>query len=89
MDQERYQKFSIEMDCPPGATRPKHLIGEVLKDTGLDVSDFETGDPFFGHQIWILKKSANKDELFTKSKPTFKERIETLYHAGVIRYGTW
>jgi hypothetical protein len=89
MDNERYQNFSIELDCPPGGIRPKDLIEGVLKGTGIKVSDFETGNPFFGHQTWVLKKSAMMDFTFRESKPLFKERIEALYHSGSIRYGTW
>jgi hypothetical protein len=87
--EERYRNFSIELDCAPGNTRPKHLIGGVLRGTGLNEEDFDTGDPFFGHQIWVLKESANKDALFTKAKPKFKKRIEKLYENHFIRYGTW
>lgn len=86
---ERLNKFSIELDCPPGYPRPGDLIDGVLRDTGLEPTDFETGNPFFGHQIWILKKSANKDGIFIKKKPIFKERITRLYKEGLIRYGTW
>lgn len=87
--EERYQNFSIELDCPPGNPRPGDLIEGVLDGTGLEVKDFSTGNPLFGHQTWILKASADKDELFTKGKPKFKERITKLYNSGRIRYGTW
>jgi hypothetical protein len=85
----RYQNYSIELDCPPGGIRPNDLIAGVLKDTGMEASDFDTGAPFFGHQTWVLKASANKDEMFSASKPTFKSRITDLYNSGIIRYGTW
>lgn len=86
---QRLQDFSIELDCPPGSIRPNDLIDGVLRDSGIEPTDFETGAPFFGHQVWILKEEANKDAIFTASKPTFKERITALYHSGRIRYGTW
>jgi hypothetical protein len=86
---ERYGQFSLELDCPPGSPRPNDLIDGVLKGTGLEVKDFETGNPFFGHQTWILKESANKDEIFTKNKPLFERRITELFNRGSIRYGTW
>jgi hypothetical protein len=86
----RYRQFSIELDCPPFRPRPNEYIGGVLEGTGLEVGDFETGPPFFGHQVWILKASAGKDDLFTEHKEkTFKPRIEALYNSGAIRYGTW
>lgn len=88
-EQKRYNDFSIELDCPPGQVRPNDLIDGVLEGTGLEVSDFDTGAPFFGHQIWILKESAGKDLLFIEKKPVFKERITQYYNQGWIRYGTW
>jgi|SRR5712664_666053 len=90
LNSDRYHNFSIEMDCPPGNPRPGDLIEGVLDGTGLHVSDFSTGNPFFGHQTWILKEgSPERDIAFTASKPIFKERIKKLHDAGYIRYGTW
>jgi len=86
---ERYNNYSIELDCEPGFPRPSDLIDGVLAGTGICAEDFITGDPFFGHQTWVLKKEAGKDDLFTNSKPTFKERVEALYHSGQIRYGSY
>ncbi len=86
---ERYQSFSIELDCAPFRPRPSQLLPDVLKGTSLSPADFDTGNPFFGHQTWILKEEVGKDEEFTKNKPLFKERITALYNSGAIRYGTW
>ncbi len=88
---ERYQDFSIELDCAPGGIRPSDLIEGVLKDSGLTAKDFTTSPPFFGHQVWILKEgSKERDELFRAHKyETFKPRITSLYNEGYIRYGTW
>ena len=88
--QERHQNFSIELDCAPGTPRPSDLIEGVLKGTGLDVDDFWTVPPFFGHQMWILLKTAEKDKLFTTIRLNkIKRRVTTLYNRGSIRYGTW
>jgi len=86
---DRYQNFSIELDCPPGYPRPKELIDGVIEGTGFNLNDFETANPFFGNQVWILKAELNRDAEFRKAKPIFKERIEALYDRGVIRYGSW
>lgn len=86
---DRMNQFSIELDCAPGSPRPDDLIGGVLKGTRLKLSDFSTGNPFFGNQMWVLKETAGKDELFAKAKPVLKERVEALYHSGAIRYGSW
>lgn len=87
---ERYQAFSIELDCAPGRPRPSDLIEGVLDGTGLSPTDFDTANPFFGHQTWVLRSgSPERDLAFTASKPIFKERIEALFHSHLIRYGTW
>lgn len=86
---DRYKNFSIELDCAPGTPRPGDLIGGVLEGTGLEVVDFETSAPFFGHQTWVLRESAMKDELFMSLKPTLKERVTKLHDDGLIRYGSW
>ena len=90
-ERTRYLDFSIELDCPPGIPRPNDLIEGVLERTGLKVEDFSTTPPFFGHQTWVLEPGdQKKDALFRKHKhKTFKPRIEALYYAGAIRYGTW
>ncbi len=86
---ERYSDFSIELDCAPGAPRPGDLLPFVLEGTGLEESDFDNTSRFLGNWIWILKTSACKDETFVGAKPMLKERIQDLYNAGAIRYGSW
>lgn len=88
---ERYRDFSIELDCPPGSTRPGDLIGSVLKGTRLKESDFNTSPPLFGEQVWVLKPgNPRKDATFKRHKlATLKPRIEALFHAGFIRWGSW
>lgn len=86
---DRYQKFSIELDCPPGGIRPADLIGSVLRGTGLEIEDFETAPPFFGHQTWILKEAVGKDKLYTDTRATLKARVTALYETGQIRFGSW
>lgn len=76
---------SIELDCPPGGTRPGDLIDGVLKGTGL-----KAGEPvakFFGNWEWQFDVAREKWE--TKIQPIVGPRIEALYHAGTIRYGSW
>lgn len=87
---DRYQRFSIELDCPPGGIRPDDLIEGILKGMGLEVLDFEdSGVPFFGAKNWILKEKSGKDELYTEKKPEIKRRVVQLYNDGYIRYGSW
>jgi hypothetical protein len=69
--------------------RPRDLIEGVLEGTTLTVADFETGNPFFGHQIWLLRQDSGKDDAFASAKALFKQRITALHHQGLIRYGSW
>jgi hypothetical protein len=89
-EQTRINEFSIEMDCPPGDPRPFDLIEGVLKDTGLTAEDFDTGRPFFGHQMWVLKENAEKEALYIEHRhKTIKPRIVNLNERNIIRYGSW
>lgn len=86
----REKNFSVELDCPPGMPRPEDLIEGVLKDSGFEVSDFDTNPPFFGNQLWVLRVDANKDELFRQIRlDTIKPKVVELYELGAIRYGSW
>jgi hypothetical protein len=89
MEINEMTKYSIELDCPPGNPRPNDLIDGVLEGTGLDLSDFSTSHPFFGHQAWILKAGPEREEKFELARKTFKQRVSDLYDANVIRYGSW
>jgi hypothetical protein len=76
---------TIELDCAPGGIRPGDLIEGVLAETGLPV--FEAGSKLFGNWTWSF--GPEHDEVFAKAKPIIKGRITSLYHDGLIRYGSW
>lgn len=75
---------TIELDCPPGEPRPGDLIAKVLEGTGLP--ERETVSRLFGNWAWDYSDMA---EAFMQAQPVLGERITKLYHAGVIRYGSW
>lgn len=75
---------TVELDCPPGGIRPGDLIEDVLKGTGLPVR--APVYKVFGNWCWDF---SDHKETFEAAKPVLKERIETLYHSGTIRYGSW
>lgn len=77
---------SIELDCPPGSTRPWDLIAGVVDGLGLELPA-ERPAAFFGCATWTF--DVPRDEWVEKYQPTVKRRIEKLYNAGVIRYGSW
>lgn len=80
------EKQTIELDCPPGGIRANDLIGGVIKGTGLTLPK-EIPFSFFGHMVWEFDVSR---EVWERDiQPIIKPRIEALYHAGQIRYGSW
>jgi len=76
---------TIELDCPPGGIRPGNLIDDVLAGTNLT----PVGEPstFFGNWTWEF--DVPRDQWVRDVQPIVKPRITALYHAGVIRYGSW
>jgi hypothetical protein len=76
---------TIELDCPPGGTRPGHLIDAVIE--GLGLGPREPIYKVFGNWTWDY---SDVDEAHWKAvQPTLRERITALYEAGTIRYGSW
>lgn len=79
--------YTIELDCPPGATRPGHLIEDVIAGTGLPSRD--PVSRLFGEWTWNYTDVPDIADLWPKIQPTLKERITKLYGRGVIRFGSW
>ena len=87
---ERFQNFSIEIDCPPGFPRPGDLFPAVLANTGLTVADFDNTNKLFGHWTWVLKEgNPYRDALFTRNREVFRVRLTEMYEAGYARYVSW
>ena len=83
-----FEDCTIEIDCAPGKQRPDSYIEGVLKDTGLTLEDFNEPLKSFGNWSWALKDQG-KIDTFYAAKPKFKERLQSLYSAGAIRYASW
>lgn len=77
---------TIDLDCPPGGIRPSDLIAGVIEGTCLKVPETHP-TPFFGAAEYSF--DCPRDKWVKEIQPVIKPRIEALYHAGVIRYGTW
>jgi hypothetical protein len=80
-----YTKQTIELDCPPGMTRPGDLIASVIKGTNLPKR--KDCFRFFGHWIWDYTDI--DPTIWTEAQPIIRRRIKALYNEGVIRYGSW
>jgi hypothetical protein len=76
---------SIELDCAPGMTRPGDLIAGVIEGTGL--KEQEPAGTFFGNWTWVYPDVPESQ--WKVIQKVLKKRIEKLYHAGAIRYGSW
>lgn len=76
---------TIELDCPPGMLRPGDLICDVISGLGLPERDPVV--KLFG--CWTWDYSDIDPVLWNYVKPILRERIENLYNAGAIRYGSW
>lgn len=76
---------TIDLDCPPGYPRPGDIIDKVIEGTGLPKR--ETVSRLFGNWTWDYNDIPS--EKWKEIQPILKERITSLYNAGVIRYGSW
>lgn len=76
---------TIDLDCAPGWPRPGDLIEGVLEGTGLTAE--EPVAKIFGNWTWVFEME--RGEWVERIQPIIKPRIEALYHAGQIRYGSW
>ncbi len=79
------QTQTIELDCPPGTTRPGDLIHGVIEGTGLETREAVT--KIFGEWTWDYNDLS--PEKWAKAQPILKERITALYNSGRIRWGSW
>lgn len=81
---------TIDLDCPPGPVRPGDLIRGVIDGLDIEKHASEPLDdvtPFFGNACYSF--DVPKDDWVSRVQPVIKPRIEALYHAGTIRYGSW
>lgn len=76
---------TVDLDCYPGAPRPGDLIAGVLEGTGL-VADPDV-TPFFGNAVYRF--DIPRDVWERDIQPVIRPRIIALYHAGLIRHGSW
>jgi len=82
---------TIELDCAPGDPRPGDLIAGVVKGTILEGS--AAADPentvsrLFGNWLWNFPNVSPEE--WTKVQTVTQPRIEALFKAGVIRFGSW
>jgi hypothetical protein len=78
---------SIEIDCAPMRPRPDTYLPMILEGTGLAVDDFDIVSKVFG--CWTYQVHPDKETLYQGHVDVIRHRIESLYHSGSIRYGSW
>lgn len=80
---------TIELDCAPCVPRPDSYIEDVIQGLGLPEKDLDSRikTKCFGNWLWDF--SDVDADIWQKARPTMKERVEALYQAGSIRYGSW
>jgi len=81
------KQYTIELDCPPGVTRPGDLLLSVLEGTGVAIDPQATVSRFFGNWMWQVPEAQR--EQYETQREKIAARIKTLYDRGVIRYGSW
>ena len=79
--------YSIELDCPPGFTRPDSLLSYAIEYTPLNTKDFTINGKSFGN--WIFSLNTDKNEIYKNNIDQIKKNIVKLYENGSIRYGSW
>ena len=83
---DQLERWYLELDCPPGSPRPGDLLPSVLVGTGLEKDSEATTSRLFGNWRWDFETPVGKHDAV---KGLLKIRITELYHAGLIRYGSW
>lgn len=83
---------TIELDCAPGMARPDSFLPAVIAGTVLEGLSESAADAtvsrLFGCWTWHFP-CVSDDQWKTEIVPIIKPRIEALYNAGRIRYGSW
>ncbi|GEC90672.1 hypothetical protein [Brevibacillus brevis] len=83
-EEPKQSKKMIEIDCPPGPTRPDYYLKLILKDTGIPFKD--TNHRVFGEWTWCYDEI--DDETWMNAFPVICERQKELYEEGFIRYAS-
>lgn len=78
---------TIELDCAPESPRPDTYIAAVVADTYAQLVLAHPVSKLFGCWTWAFDVLTD-DEWIEVQKVT-RPRIEALYNAGLIRYGSW
>jgi hypothetical protein len=85
--QDENESPSIRLDCWPGGPKAIELLPDLIRGTGLVLDPLSPKDMAFGHWEWAIP--AAQRELYLEVQDTIRERIQDLFNAGVIRFGSW
>ena len=82
-------RLSIELNCPPGNPRPWELFDLVVYLTEVRPGDFETSQPVFGRQEFLVKPDVDSVERYLRSRAIIKSRLQECYELGLVRGASW
>ena len=82
-----HNPHTIEIDAPPGATRPDIWMRQLLKEVNLDLEYKDPESTIFG--CWTWNYSELNDETWAKLSQKAEEYLTIVYNRGHIRYASW
>jgi hypothetical protein len=88
--------LEIEIDCPPGYTRPdvyfKNIVetlksneNKAIREFSETLKNLEPVSKRFGNWVWEI----DAKNLHTELQNIFKEKLTEIYNKGGVRYASW
>lgn len=79
--------YSVEIDCPPGMTRPSNYFESLCQQCDVDSSWFDEPSKCFGNWTWTVKSEYTED--YKQKRETVQQYLTKLHRTGAIRYASW
>lgn len=80
-------KYSVEIDCQPGITRPGDIFNTICENCNLKEDWFNKPTKIFGNWEWIVKPEY--EEIYKEHQYKVKEQLTQMYNNGSVRYASW
>lgn len=86
----------IEIDCPPGYTRPDVYFNSIIdslnnhqndaiKEFSKTLKHLEPVSKRFGNWVWEI----DAKDLHSELQNIFKVKLTNIYNKGGVRYASW